>query len=79
DDVAIWQRLLESPYDDIRLALVAALDERTRQGDAVHLKPGRLDPDLLRLLWASVLLNIHRGHRAKPQVVRQLFRQAEAH
>ncbi|WP_406699161.1 hypothetical protein V5E97_09810 [Singulisphaera sp. Ch08] len=79
DDVATWQRLLESPYDDIRLALVATLDERTRQGDAIQWKPGRLDPDLLRLLWASVLLNVHRGSRAKPKVVQQLLRRAEAH
>ena len=33
-------------------------------------------PDALRLLWASVLLNIHRGSRAKPTVVRQLVRAA---
>ncbi|SIN69521.1 hypothetical protein SAMN05444166_0183 [Singulisphaera sp. GP187] len=79
DDVATWQRLLESPYDDIRLALIAALDERSRQLDAFHLRPGKLDPDLLRLLWASVLLNIHRGSRAKPKVVQQLLRRAEDH
>lgn len=79
DDVMTWQRLLESPYDDIRLALIAALDERTRQENAFHLWPGRLDPDLLRLLWASVLLNIHRGNRAKPKVIQQLLERAKAH
>jgi hypothetical protein len=79
DDVETWQRLLESPYDDIRLALVAALDERTRQTDSHRLQQGRLDPERLRLLWASVLLNVHRGNRAKPKVVQQLFRRVEAH
>jgi hypothetical protein len=63
DDVETWRKLLESPYDDVRLALVAELESRTSKV---------LDPDDLRPLWASVLLNIHRGSRAKPAVVRQL-------
>lgn len=79
DDIAIWQRLLESPYDDIRLALVTALDERVPTETSFSLKPGPLNPELLRLLWASVLLNIHRGNRAKPKVVQQLLRRAETH
>ena len=33
-----------------------------------------LDAEALRLLWASVLLNIHRGSRAKPMVVHQIVR-----
>ena len=28
DDVTLWRRLLESPYDDVRLWLVADLENR---------------------------------------------------
>jgi hypothetical protein len=33
-----------------------------------------LDPEHVRLLWATVLLNIQRGSRTKPIVVGQLVR-----
>jgi hypothetical protein len=76
DDVTVWRKLLESPYDDVRLLLVAALEERVgRRGPAVE--ADRLDEELLRFLWASVLLNIHRGGKSKPVVVRQLSRRLE--
>jgi hypothetical protein len=78
DDVAIWQKLLETPYDDVRIALIADLDARTRGFSGDLLKKGVLDPELLRLLWASVLLNIHRGSRAKPVVLRQLVARIES-
>lgn len=64
DDVSLWRKLLESPHDDIRLALVAELESRAKLP---------FDMPDLRPLWASVLLNIHRGSRAKPVVVRQLL------
>lgn len=78
DDVALWQRLMESPYDDVRLALVADLEARLAGRDMGGVSPQALDPERLRLLWASVLLNIHRGGRAKPMVVRQLLRRLDA-
>ena len=59
---AIWHRLIESPYDDIRGPLVAALDTRSAGAD----------PDAVRLLWATVLLNITRGGRYKPGVVARI-------
>lgn len=70
DDVILWRRLIESPYDDVRLALVAALQARVAGRDG-------LGPEDLRWLWASVLLNVHRGGRAKPTVVRQLVSRLE--
>jgi hypothetical protein len=79
DDVAIWQRLLESPYDDLRLRLIAVLEEVVTRGKALPIDQGRLDAGLVRLLWASVLLNVHRGSRAKPFVVRQMVRRLERH
>jgi hypothetical protein len=76
DDVETWRKLLESPYDDIRLALVAELESRSVGDDPS--KVGReFDPEILRQLWASVLLNVYRGGRAKPAVVRQLLRRLE--
>ena len=76
DDVETWRKLLESPYNDIRLALVAELELRA-SGDSSNLGRG-LDPEVLRQLWAGVLLNVHRGGRAKPTVVRQILRRLEA-
>jgi hypothetical protein len=78
DDVAIWQKLLESPYDDVRLRLVADLDERVRRGKAGW-ENGVLNDELLRFLWASVLLNIQRGSRSKPVVIAQLVRRLQKH
>ncbi|MHB1562203.1 MAG: hypothetical protein ACYC61_32550 [Isosphaeraceae bacterium] len=74
DDVTLWQRLLESPHDDVRLALASELGARldaAGRSDAHELRRA-LDPERVRLLWASVLLNVQRGGRAKPGVVRQV-------
>ncbi len=78
DDVTIWLRLMESPYDDVRLALITELETRTKGSPTPRLERGDLDPELLRLLWASVLLNVYRGNRTKPLVVRQLLRRMES-
>jgi hypothetical protein len=71
DDPSVWQKLLESPYDDIRGPLIEQLALRTQGAN----------PSTVQLLWATVLLNIHRGGRFKPgvvaQVVTQLDRQPE--
>ena len=77
DDIETWRKLLESPHDDIRLALVGELEARAGVDDPSRIGRG-LDPEALRHLWATVLLNVHRGSRAKPGVVRQLLRRLEA-
>jgi hypothetical protein len=73
-DPAFWAALLESPYDDVRSQLVARLKAR-QPLPAVRV-------DQLTALWQSVLLNIHRGGRAKltalAQISRQLVRDAES-
>lgn len=76
DDVGLWRRLLESPYDDVRLALTKHLDARLKaaNGDAAGDLALALDADRLRLLWASVLLNVHRGSRSKPRAIEQVAR-----
>jgi hypothetical protein len=69
DDPAVWHRLAESPYDDVRGPLVTALDQRTAAAD----------PDTVRLLWATVLLNVARGGRHKPGVVGRVVARLAAH
>lgn len=76
ENVALWQRLLESPYDDVKLRLASRLAERVR-ARTPSVDGDKLDAELLRFLWASVLLNIHRGGRTKPLVVTQLVRRME--
>jgi hypothetical protein len=66
-DPAFWSALLESPYDDVRASLVTAL--KTREA-----LPG-VAGDRLALLWLTVLLNIHRGGRAKLSALVQISRQ----
>lgn len=68
DAPTVWQRMLESPYDNIRLPMAEKLDEITKTGADEDI----YRPDLVRLLWATVLLNIHRGGRQKGLVVRQI-------
>jgi hypothetical protein len=76
ENVALWQRLLESPYDDVRLRLASSLEERVR-GRKPAVDRDKMDAELVRFLWASVLLNIHRGGRTKPLVVSQMVRRLE--
>jgi hypothetical protein len=77
DQVDLWRRLLESPYDDVRLKLVADLEQRVAKTGPALTDFVALDPFLVRFLWASVLLNIHRGHRQKPPVVAQIVRRLD--
>ncbi|MBY0523498.1 MAG: hypothetical protein K2R98_08860 [Gemmataceae bacterium] len=77
DHVELWQKLLESPHDDVRLRLVAELERRTA-GRSTWADRA-LDEELVRYLWAAVLLNVQRGNRAKPLAVGQLVRRVERH
>ena len=95
----LWRRLLESPYDDVRLKLVNVLESLvesespigqnpnqinySRRGNfsrrgSVNLRRECLDPDRVRMLWATVLLNIHRGGKQKSGVVRSLVSMLES-
>ncbi|MFO0967643.1 MAG: hypothetical protein U0793_18945 [Gemmataceae bacterium] len=69
DEPTVWRRLVESPYDDVRLPLVAELDRRARGAD----------PDAVRRLWATVLLNLAGAGRYKPGVVAQVVARLGAH
>jgi hypothetical protein len=73
DAVTLLRCLLESPHDDVRLFLISELESRVAGQDVERIASlGATGPEALRLLWASVLLNIHRGSRIKPRAVRQV-------
>jgi hypothetical protein len=61
-DAALWSRLAESPFDDLRLKLVDHLALRTKRPEADQLAP----------VWCAVLLGVHRGGRQKAKAVQQL-------
>jgi hypothetical protein len=63
-DPTFWARLFESPYDDVRIELVNRLKKRTDL-------PGA-SAESTAHLWQTVLLNIHRGGRAKLSALRQI-------
>lgn len=76
-DVSVWQKLLESPYDDLRLGVVSILETKAVPDNSLSWDRSRLDAAMVRWLWATVLLNIHRGSRTKPKVVSQIVARLE--
>jgi hypothetical protein len=58
----LWAKLVESPYDDIRMAIVGYLERFAEIDTALRVLLARAP---LETIWATVLLNIHRGNRAK--------------
>lgn len=67
EDPALWSRLLETPYDDVRIRLIEELNQRTGQTHSHALC--RQD---VSTTWTSVLLAVHRGGRAKLTALRQI-------
>lgn len=55
DSQVLWSALAESPYDDVRAFLIRHVGERG----------GLSTPGSMRQVWATVLLGIHKGSRAK--------------
>jgi hypothetical protein len=68
DDATLWSRLLETPYDDVRLRLVEELHKRTQRAGG----PAVLAHQDLTGVWTAVLLGIHRGGRSKLKALRQI-------
>lgn len=62
DDTTLWAALSESPYDDARASLLRHLDARAPS----------LPPRGLAHLWATTLLAVHRGSRAKQATLRAI-------
>jgi hypothetical protein len=69
DDPVLWCRLLETPYDELRLRLVDVLERRASL-------PGT-GSDALTPVWCAVLLGVHRGGRQKAKATRQIARALE--
>jgi hypothetical protein len=63
-DAALFARLLETPYDDLRLRLI---DELNRKAALPGVSAGDLLP-----VWSSVLLSVHRGGRQKLKATAQI-------
>lgn len=64
NDSVLWSRLIETPFDDVRLRLVDCLQRRTTLLNG--------DGNSLNHLWCSVLLGVHRGGRAKLKALQQI-------
>jgi hypothetical protein len=64
EDAVLWSRLIETPYDDIRLPLVDTLHKR-----AVNTG---LSADALTPVWSAVLAGVHRGGRQKLKAIEQI-------
>lgn len=67
DETDVWHKLIESPYDDVR----------SRLGEKLAGFLETTNTDTLRILWATVLLSIHRGGRQKPGTVAQIVARLE--
>ncbi|HEX7896383.1 MAG TPA: hypothetical protein VF950_01290 [Planctomycetota bacterium] len=65
----LWSKIVETPYDDVRLAIVGHLEAFATIDTALRVLLVRAP---LETIWATVLLNIHRGGRAKRLAAGQL-------
>ena len=70
NDPVLFCRLLETPFDDLRLQIVELLEKRNLPGEA---RPGLLP------VWTAVLLGVHRGGRQKLKATRQLVTEIAKH
>ncbi|AKT43992.1 hypothetical protein [Chondromyces crocatus] len=62
DDTSLWTALAETPYDDVRTFLLGHLTVRR----------AAFSPETLRHVWATTLLNVHRGAREKRAALKLL-------
>ncbi len=74
-DAQLWARLTETPFDDVRIRMVDELSRRV-QG---RLHEGALLRQDLTHVWATVLLAVHRGGRAKLEALRQISQRIAQH
>ena len=64
NDAALWARLVETPFDDVRLRIVECLHRRTKLPAA--------ETDALAPIWCAVILGVHRGGRSKLKAISQV-------
>lgn len=73
DSIVLWAALAESPHADARAFLLALLARRK-----VALEATQLSDRSLHHLWATTLLEVHRGSRAKQRALTQLGERLES-
>lgn len=66
---SLWFAFAESPYDDVRAAVLERITRWRREAP----------PQALRHLWATALLAVHRGSAAKAKVPRQIAERLVSH
>ena len=64
NDPRLWVKLIETPYADVRDAIVDKLEVRVKYSFA--------DGDEMAPLWSAVILGVHRGGRQKLKAIRQI-------
>ncbi len=64
NDAALWARLIETPFGDVRLRVVECLHRRTSL-------PGA-EADAMAPIWCAVILGVHRGGRTKLKAISQM-------
>lgn len=64
NDPVLWSRLAETPFDELKLALIDHL--------AVRVDTPSLSADQLAPVWCAVLLGVHRGGRQKLKAMRKI-------
>ena len=62
ESVELWLAMSETPYADVRDRFLVDFEARE----------ARFSPDTLQRVWATTLLSVHRGSRAKRHAARQV-------
>lgn len=71
DDPVLWSRLIETPFDDVRLRLIRCLQARANdRRESTNIR----GVGSLSSVWCSVLLGVHRGGREKLLAIDQMQR-----
>ena len=83
-DYHLWQRLIETPYDDLRLRVIGllqyeSLPKFSKSSQSMLVDAKSLSPEGIRFLWATALLNIHRGGKQKPGIVKAMIGRLHVH
>jgi hypothetical protein len=68
NDPALWARLVETPFDDVKIHLIESLQRRLSGGGSI---PGQSTNEISQI-WAAVILGVHRGGRTKLKAVHQV-------
>lgn len=66
DAVELWVAMSETPYPDVRSHFLSTLSDRESS----------FDVSTLKRVWATAILDVHRGSRTRRRVVRQVAHRA---